>query len=147
MQNQIQNSLQDPDVVYTNTFGTVSGDNFTIHALDNRVINLDNNLRKVKLIKKRRYRKNLFFFVLSVVAAVVFYAGKDNRFIAIASGVISLLTMVASMLIVEYRFKFMVVRKYDFSEYRTDHRYSDDAQQLALLVNKKIRTNDRLSAL
>ena len=126
---------------YSNTFGTVYAEKFTIHNQENKVINLDNNVRKVKLIKKRNYRKNLLFFFIAMVAAFIFYINRDNRDLQIIAGSAAIITVLAAMLIVEYKFKFMIFRRYDFSEFNTQKHYSDDAQRLALLVNKKIRVN------
>ena len=142
MQSSIQYSAADmTQAEYTNTFGAVYAEKFTIHTQENRVINLDNNVRKVKLIKKRNYRKNMLFFFIALVTGFIFYIAKDNKDMQIIAGSASIVTVLVGILIVEYQFKFMIFRRYDFSEFKTQKHYSDDAQQLALLVNKKIRLN------
>lgn len=135
---------REAEMLYTNTFGTVFKDNFIIHTVENRAINLDNNLRKVKLVKERQYGKNLLFFSIALITACIFYFNKDDKAISAAFGIITALMTLISMLIVEYRFKFIILRKYDSAQYLTERQFSDDAQQLALLVNKKIRANDKL---
>ena len=143
MQSSIQYSAADmTQAEYTNTFGAVYAEKFTIRTQqENKVINLDNNVRKVKLIKKRNYRKNMLFFFIAMVAGIVFYIAKDNKDMQILAGGAAIVTVLAGLLIVEHQFKFMVLRRYDFSEFKTQKHYSDDAQRLALLVNKKIRLN------
>ena len=143
MQSQIQYST--PEIAqaeYSNAFGTVYAEKFTIHTQEeNKVINLDNNVRKVKLIKQRNYRKNMLFLLIAIVAAFIFFTAKDYKDMQILAGGATVVTTLVALSLVEHQFKFMVLRRYDFSEFKTQKDYSDDAQRLALLINKKIRMN------
>ena len=65
MQSQIRSNADEiATAEYTNTFGAVYAEKFSISTNEmSKVINLDNNVRKVRLIKRRNYRKNLLFFL------------------------------------------------------------------------------------
>lgn len=129
---------------FTNTFGTVYAEKFIIHKVEDKIINID-NIRKVRLVKKRNYRKNLFFILLSVFAAIVCHYLTGYRSAQMASAGITFMAVMISMLIVEHQFKFMIIRRYDVSEFPTEKESSDAAQELALLINKKIRDNAKLN--
>lgn len=130
---------------YTNTFGTVYDENFVLHTFGERHINFDNNLRKVKLVKRRNYKKNIIAISVSVLAALLFDFIKSDKQMSIVPATVAVFSLVMALLITEYKFKFVIFRRYDSTEFTTGEIVSDDAQRLAQMINKKINQQYKAS--
>jgi len=124
---------------FMNRFGIILNNEVVIHQYNRTLpISLD-GLRKIELRKIRRYRRNSF--VLSIGMALfitpfLFVFPKLYFFTLCATGIASVIT---AMFIREYDYRLLIMKKHDFITLKVDKGNKDDAKNIAIRINKKIK--------
>lgn len=103
------------------------------------------SINKIRLIKKEALFYNFISFLLGVGCLLSIYFFSTTIFEVVLLSFISLVFLIASFKINKVVY-FLVITKsnIDFFELKVDKKYKNDAKQLVLKVNKKIRKKSSL---
>ena len=121
---------------YKNNFGELTQGKLNLIINEQKqTINLK-NLVKIRFVKRQKYHVNYIAFLLSIYLLLFLKNNDLPHYIQIIISSITAVLLVASYFFKTYQYRFMVIRKNDFTEIIVSKKMSEDAENLAFQINK-----------
>ena len=120
---------------YKNNFGELNQGKLNLIINDQKqTINLK-NLVKIRFVKRQKYHVNYIAFLLSIYFLLFLKNNALPHYIQIIISSITAVLLVASYFFKTYQYRFVVIRKNDFTEIIVSKKMSKDAENLAFKIN------------
>lgn len=128
-------------VSYKNNFGELNEQGLTL-IVNDRETNIDlKNLVKIRFVKRQKYHVNCMFFLLSIYLVFFLKNNVLSNFYQLIISSITIVLLVASCFFKTFQYRFVLIKKNYLTEIIVSKKMSNDAENLAYQINKKIVSN------
>jgi hypothetical protein len=128
-------------VSYKNNFGELNEQGLTL-IVNDRETNIDiKNLVKIRFVKRQKYHINYMSFLLSIYMLFFLKNNELCHFDQLIISSIAIVLLVTSCFFKTFQYRFVLIKKNYLTEIIVSKKMSNDAENLAYQINKKIVSN------
>lgn len=126
------------DCIFKNNFGKLYQSKFILQINDKtRTIDIE-NLVRIQFVKRQKLHINYLALVLSIYLCYLLFTDTFSNTVQMVVSFVAFLLLIASYFFKSYQCRFVLVKKYCFTEMTVSRNFRKDAEELADQINKII---------